>query len=281
MNNELNPNQDPASSESVSLFQKFKAWRTRHLEFCHFTLPLYAIAVAVLIASGIIAGTFIHTQNVALQAAYGAAAQQGVAAATTGGQNQANQTVNVSAVKTTGEPYIGSLNAPVTIAFWSDYQCPFCKQFETTIFPQIVSKYVDTGKVRIVFKDFQFLGPDSLIAAEIGRAVWQAYPDKFYAWRQAMYQNQGPENHNTDPNGETTYLNVTKSIPGIDITKIETLLAQNKTAYDTAIAADQAEGQQFGIQGTPSFIVGNGNALVVGGGTLQQFSQLIDAGLKK
>ncbi len=278
-----NQEQHEQKMETMSPLQKFKAWRERHIEFCHFTMPLYAIAIAILIASGIVAGTFVYTQNVALQAAYSAANQQGVATAATqpGQQAQANQPLNVSAVSTSGDPYIGNPNAPVTIAFWSDYQCPFCKQFEVTILPQIVSTYVDTGKVRIVFKDFQFLGPDSLTAAEIARAVWQAYPSKFYAWRQAMYQNQGQENHNADPNGEAMYLNITKTIPGININTIKSLLAQNKTAYDTAIAADLTEGEKFGINGTPSFIVGNGNPLVVGGGSFSQFSQLINAQLAK
>ena len=268
-------------SDHVSPLQKFKAWRERHLEFCHITVPLYVIALAILIAGGVMAGTFIYTQNVAMNAAYGSANQQGVAAAQQQTPAQANQPLNVSAVSTVGDPYIGNPNAPVTIAFWSDYQCPFCKQFELTILPQIVTQYVDTGKVRIVFKDFQFLGPDSMTAAEIARAVWQAYPSKFWAWRQAMYQNQGPENHNPDPNGETTYLNVTKTIPGININTIKSLLAQNKTAYDAAINADLTEGEKFGINGTPSFIVGNGNPLVVGGGSLTQFTQLIDAQLAK
>ena len=285
MDNQPQPEPIHQSSEpkAPSFFQKFKGWRSRHLEFCRITLPLYVIALFILIASGIIAGTFIYTQNVALKAAYGAASQQG-STATAAQQQQtpaAGQPVNVSAVSTTNDPYIGNPNAPVTIAFWSDYQCPFCQQFELTILPQIVTQYVDTGKVRIVFKDFQFLGPDSLTAAEIARAVWQAYPSKFWAWRQAMYQNQGPENHNPDPNGETTYLNVTKTIPGININTIKSLLAQNKTAYDAAINADLTEGEKFGINGTPSFIVGNGNPLVVGGGSLTQFTQLIDAQLAK
>ena len=224
--------------------------------------------------------TFLYTQHVALEAAYGSANQQGVAAA---GQQApaAGQPVNVSAVNTTNEPYIGSPTAPVTMAYWSDYQCPFCKQFETTELSQLYSQYVTTGKLRIVFKDFQFLGPDSLTAAEVARAVWQAYPSEFYQWRQTMYQDQQEENHNADPNGLTMYLNITKTVPGMDVTKIAQLVAQNKAQYDAAIQADQQEGAKFGVQGTPSFIVGNGNQLIVGGGSLTQFTSLISAGLSK
>ncbi|MBI2023890.1 thioredoxin domain-containing protein [Candidatus Giovannonibacteria bacterium] len=59
------------------------------------------------------------------------------------------------------EPFIGDPNAPVTIAYWSDFQCPFCQRFEQNTLPTLVDQYVKTGKVKIVFKDFQFLGPDS------------------------------------------------------------------------------------------------------------------------
>ncbi|GEM_PF-404813 len=248
--------------------------------FYRLTLPLYIIAGAVVLAGVMVAGTFIYTQHVAIEAAYAAANQQGVAAAGTNGQ-PANKPVNVSAVKTAGEPFIGNANAPVTIAEWSDYQCPFCKQFEMSVLPQLVANYVTAGKVKIVFKDFQFLGPDSLTAAEVGRAVWQAYPGQFYAWRQAMYQNQASENHAADPNGLTNYLAITKTVPGIDATKIAQLIAQNKTQYDAAINADQQEGGSFGVNGTPSFVIGNGNPIVIGGGSLSQFSSLIDPVLKK
>src|SRR5262249_32223436 len=149
--------------------------------------------------------------------------------------------VNVSAVATNGEPYIGEATAPVTIVEWSDYQCPYCEQFEATMLPQLYSKYVQTGKVKIVFKDFQFLGPNSITAAEVARAVWDAYPKDFYQWRQTIFQNQGDENHNADPNGLATYLNLTAKVSGIDTNKIAQLVAQNKLQYDAAIKAGQAE----------------------------------------
>jgi hypothetical protein len=98
-------------------------------------------------------------------------------------------TVDIKNVKTDGEPFIGSQNAPVTIAEWSDYQCPFCKQFEVTTLPQIIQNYVNDGKVKVVFKDFTFLGPDSMVDAEYARAVWELYPAQFAAWRTALFRH--------------------------------------------------------------------------------------------
>src|SRR6185295_7298977 len=95
--------------------------------------------------------------------------------------------------------YIGSENAKVVLAYWSDYQCPFCKAVEVggipqipiePALPEIIKQYVDAGTVRIVFKDYAFLGPDSATAALYEAAVWEAYPTRFYAWREAMFKAQ-------------------------------------------------------------------------------------------
>lgn len=270
------------------------------------TSSLYVVAASVIVASIIIAGTFVYTQRQAMNAARenaqqlaasagkNAAQQLGLNAGQTSanqqgaaaGQNaeppqkQPLQPVNVSAVATNGEPYIGESTAPVTIVEWSDYQCPYCEQFEATMLPQLYTKYVQTGKVKIVFKDFQFLGPNSITAAEVARAVWQAYPKDYYQWRQIIFQNQGEENHNEDPNGLNTYLNLTQKVPGIDTNKIAQLVAENKLQYDAAIKAGQMESSKFGVDGTPSFIVGNGNPPIIGGAPLQQFRKLIDAQTK-
>jgi protein-disulfide isomerase len=252
------------------------------------TSALYVVAGAVIVASILIAGTFLYTQRLALNTARDTAQRM----AMNSGQNAPNQQgaaagqppqapplqpVNASAVNTSGEPYMGEPNAPVTIVEWSDYQCPYCQQFELTILPMLDSRYIKTGKVKIVFKDFQFLGPNSITAGEVARAVWEAYPKDYFQWRQTIFQNQGEENRNADPNGLATYLNLTAKVPGIDTNKIAQLVAQNKPQYDAAIKAGQTESGKFGVDGTPSFVIGNGNPPIIGGAPFQQFSKLIDA----
>src|SRR3989344_4315191 len=68
--------------------------------------------------------------------------------------------VDVKDVKTDGDPFIGQADAPVTIVFWSDFQCPFCKSFVTETLSQIIENYVNPGKAKVVFMDFPFLGED-------------------------------------------------------------------------------------------------------------------------
>ena len=59
--------------------------------------------------------------------------------------------------------------------------------------PQLKKDYIDTGKIRIVYKDLQFLGPDSTTLGQVSRAVWQLAPSKFADWHKAVYDNQGQE----------------------------------------------------------------------------------------
>ncbi len=101
---------------------------------------------------------------------------------------------NSNSFATDGDPFIGSANAPLTIDEWTDYQCPFCKQFEGASLPQILQTYVNTGKVKIVFKDFAFLGPVSSVEAEYARAVYALYPTQYFAWRTAIFSQQPQEN---------------------------------------------------------------------------------------
>ncbi|HVM73559.1 MAG TPA: thioredoxin domain-containing protein [Candidatus Paceibacterota bacterium] len=196
--------------------------------------------------------------------------------------------VNIKDVKTDGEPYIGSTNAPVVMAFWSDYQCPFCKAFEVggvpqittpAAFPDILKNYVDTGKLKVVFKDFPFLGNDSTTAAEYGRSIWVLYPDQYFTWRTAMYKAQDQEGDQGFGNAATIDALIKSQFPQISDSAVKADIAKNKSAYDAAMQADEAEGTKFGIQGTPGFIVGT--SLIDGAQPLSAFTAAIDPLLKK
>lgn len=163
-------------------------------------------------------------------------------------------TVDIKEVSTDKDPYIGNQNAAVVVAYWSDYQCPFCKQFETQSLSQIVTKYVDTGKVKVVFKDFQFLGPDSDTAALYGRAVWDLYPERYWEWREAVFAAQDQEHGGFGD--EKSIQALTKTIAGIDETKVTAAVKTKGDAYSAQIAANRTEAQSFGIQATPSSIIG-------------------------
>lgn len=187
-------------------------------------------------------------------------------------------TANIKNVKTDGDPFIGNPSAPLTIAFWSDFQCPFCKQFELNTFPQIVKDYVDTGKAKIVFMDFAFLGSDSSVAALYNRSVWKLYPDQYFAWRTAMYQAQDEEgDQGFGDAASIDKLNAT--IAGLDATKIAADVKANTATYQAEADSDKAEAQKAGVNATPSLIVGT--QLIQGAYPFGTFQTAIDAELKK
>jgi protein-disulfide isomerase len=238
-------------------------------------LNMYLVPIAVILAGIFIGGAVVW--NGSHPAATGTTDTTGATAA-----------VNIKDVTTTGDPYIGDANAPVTIAFWSDYQCPYCKAFEVggvsgittpAAMPDILTNYVNTGKVKIVFKDFQFLGPDSMVDAEYARSVWALYPSQFFAWRSAFYTAEPEENSLDATQNLALIKSVTDSISGMDFSKLQADVAANQATYDAAINADKTEGSSFGITATPSFIIGT--QLIAGAYPYATFQTALDAELAK
>lgn len=222
-------------------------------------------SVAIIIAGVIVAGAVVF------------ASKQPAQPVVANPQPQAPVAVDVSKVKTSGEPFIGNANAPVTMAYWYDYQCPFCQRNEQEVMPQIIKNYVDTGKVKIVFKDYQFLGPDSQTLGQVSRAVWELYPDKFYAWHKAVYDNQGTEN--TGWATKEKILSITSGVLGVASAQQAIALAtKNVGAYQKDMDADKAEGTAMGVSGTPAAIIGK--QFVSGAQPYSVFQLAIEAALK-
>lgn len=182
---------------------------------------------------------------------------------------------NSAKVSAVGVPFIGDEKAPVVMAYWYDYQCPYCKQNEDSVLPRLIKDYVQTGKLKILFKDFAFLGPDSVTAGYAARAVWETAPDKFYLWHKAVFDHQDDENAGWGKKDDIIAL--TKTIPGIDADKIAQLMTDDAADYQKAIDADGSEGAAMGVNGSPGAIIGT--QLIVGAQPYEQFKAAIDAAL--
>lgn len=193
--------------------------------------------------------------------------------------------VDIKNVNIDGDPFIGRADAPVTIAFWSDFQCPYCKSFEVGGVPQIptpaavpdiIKNYVDTGKVKIVFMDFAFLGQDSITAALYNRSVWKLYSNQYMDWRTAMYTAQDEENGGFG--NAASIDNLTATILGIDAVKVANDVKANTSVYQAMIDSDKTELQKLGVNGTPSFVIGT--QVINGAYPFAKFKEVIDALLK-
>lgn len=193
------------------------------------------------------------------------------------GDEQPQIEVDIKDVDIKNEPYIGDANAPVVMAYWLDFQCPFCQRFEQDTLPTLIEKYVNTGKLKIVFKDFQFLGEDSITAGLAENAVWEIAPESYQAWHKAMYEKQDAENGGWGKKEDIIAL--TRTIPGIDADQVSALMDQKRDAYQKELDDDNQEGTKFGVSGTPGFVIGDQS--VSGAQPTSTFTQLIDALLNK
>jgi len=116
----------------------------------------YFLPASIIIAGMLIAGAVIFAIMYKGGSSTGGSVAQ---------QSAATSTADV--MKVGGRDIVlGDASAPVTIVEYSDYQCPYCGKFFTETQPLIVQNYVNTGKVRMVFRNFPFLGPESTAAAE-------------------------------------------------------------------------------------------------------------------
>ena len=230
--------------------------------------------LAIVVAGLMISGSVLWSNQRFLDVASLYGTQPPPTQSTTGEPPPA-ATADIKKVSTEGVPFIGAADAPVVMAYWFDYQCPYCRQVEENVMPQLIADYVKPGKLRILFKDFAFLGPDSQTAGLAARAVWEVAPDKFYEWHRAMFDKQDDENAGWG--NKEDIIALTKTVPGIDAAKVEQLMTDHAAEYQKAIEADGMEGGAQGVSGTPGAVIGK--QLIVGAQPYQQFKAAIEAGL--
>ena len=154
---------------------------------------------------------------------------------------------------------LGASSAKATLMVFADMQCPFCAEFETKAFPSIVSKYVKTGKVKVVFQPISILGSDSVVASRA--VVAAAEQNKLFDYASQFYENQGKEN--TGYVTEEFLTKVANSVPGLNVAKWKSALtAESGTPI---LSRAQAAAQTAQIDSTPSFMVARS------GKTLEKF----------
>jgi protein-disulfide isomerase len=145
---------------------------------------------------------------------------------------------------------LGAGTAPVTMVEYIDLQCPFCRQFETQVMPDIVKTYVKTGKVKVETRILKFIGPDS----DRGRkaAIAAGLQNKAYPFMEILYYNQQVEN--TGWLSDNMIAAAAASVRGMNVPKLmkdmsSSTVAKIGSQFDTEAAADK-------IQSTPTLLVG-------------------------
>ena len=171
---------------------------------------------------------------------------------------------------------LGSKSAAVTIIEFSDYECPFCGRHFTQTYPSIKQEYVDTGKVKIIFRDFPLtsIHPNAQKAAEAAECVGeQAGDEGYYKMHDKLYTNQ-------QSLSITNYKSWAREISGVDGAKFDNCLDSGK--YASEVQKDSQDAQTAGGRGTPYFVVmdksGKGTA-ISGAQPFSAFKSAIDAAL--
>ncbi|HEX3003363.1 MAG TPA: thioredoxin domain-containing protein [Angustibacter sp.] len=166
-----------------------------------------------------------------------------------------------------GDPTaLGKVDAPVVLIAYSEFQCPFCGKFARDTEPTLIKRFVDTGTLRIEWRDFPYLGPESTTAALAARAA--GAQGKFWQYHDALYAKQ--VNPNSGALNEKHLVDVARSI-GLDVARFRTDLASKATS--AAVQRDFDEGQAIGVTGTPAFLV-NGQP-IIGAQPTETFVQAI------
>lgn len=172
-----------------------------------------------------------------------------------------------------GDHTIGKDDAPVTIVEYASFTCGHCASFHVNTFPKLKEKYIDTGKVKLIFRPFP-TGPAELsIAASM--LAHCAGKERYFAMTSALMETQRNWMATQDP---VPILQKLASQAGIDDAKFKQCLSDQTLAAE--IQRTGLRGYEtFGVEGTPTFFI-NGTIVVDGDTTIDALSKIIDPLIK-
>ncbi len=169
-------------------------------------------------------------------------------------------------------PVLGDASARVAIHEYGDFQCPSCGAFARSIEPQVRAAYIETGKARLVWHDFAWIGAESRDAANAARCAGDQ--GKFWDYHDLLYANQSGENAGAFSKDR---LKGFGDALGLEPTAFRACVDADR--YGAAVQADFAEVRRKGFNGTPTFVIGNQR--IVGAQPFEVFAAAIDAALAK
>ncbi|MEK6812793.1 MAG: thioredoxin domain-containing protein [Nanoarchaeota archaeon] len=150
---------------------------------------------------------------------------------------------------------LGDKDAPITMISCEDYQCPFCKRAFEQTFPMIKQNYIDTGKVRYVFRDFPL--PFHTEADEAAMAAECAGDqNKYFEMHELLFKNQ--QDWSGNPKATFTFKTYADQL-GLNKEKFDACVDNRE--HDAEIQKDMAACEAAGTSGTPTFFI-NGQQVV-------------------
>jgi protein-disulfide isomerase len=157
-------------------------------------------------------------------------------------------------------PTLGSPTASVTIVEFGDYQCPTCGAWYSSQESSLIQNLVDTGKAKLVWRDFDYYGPDSVSASEAAYAAGEQ--GKFWQFHDLLFKSQQTAN-----NGWASRQNLVTFAEQLGLNMTQFNQSFNSGKYDALINANHSLGVQAGVSETPVFfLIGpNGKMITIAG----------------
>lgn len=145
---------------------------------------------------------------------------------------------------------LGDPRAPVTMVEFADLQCPYCREYTEQSLSTLVTDYVRTGKVKMIFRNVAFIGNDSVTAARMAAAA--AMQNKLWTFIDLFYTNQQEEN-----SGYVTdafLRRVASGVTGLNVARA--MSDRNLPQITRQLDEAQTQWTSNGFSGTPSFLLG-------------------------
>ena len=141
---------------------------------------------------------------------------------------------------------LGDPNAPVTMIEYASLTCPHCAHFNTQILPEVKKKWIDTGKVKLIYRDF----PLDQVAAKAAQIAECAGKDRYFGVIDLIFRGQQSWATASDPIAE---LAKPLRIAGLGENEIKACLANE--AMSNAVVADYKSGETLGVNSTPTLFI--------------------------
>ena len=154
-----------------------------------------------------------------------------------------------------GSTVYGDPNAPITLVGFGDYQCHYCNVFFETIEGDIITNYVETGKVKIIFKDFNIIGSDSVNASHGAHCAKDQ--GMFWEYHDILYSNWTGEN-----NGWASPENLILFAEKINLDMDKWVKCMDEKPHSKTILTSNEDAKKLQLTGTPAFFVINSDGQV-------------------
>ena len=193
------------------------------------------------------------------------------------------QTINppeqIIRISSDDDPVRGDPNAPITIIEFSDFQCPFCARFHVQTLPVLLEEYIESGKVKLVYRDFpiQNIHPNALPAAVAAECANEQ--DMYWEYHDTLFENQGAWSRLEIESAVSLFKQYAEELE-LSQDQFDSCLESGK--YIEEIRKDLEDGRDYGVTGTPGFFIGNeqiGFVELKGAQPFESFKQVIDSQL--